>query len=248
MSAHHALVENASRATERKAGGVVSLITEGSATDKRGRPFRRRRALPAALAGAVLAAATIVVWTSVISASEPVTTTVACNAPPVAGPDPDGPQPAPLGEVVDRSTLLDVDPAPLAATRVRVFNANGERGQATHVAAQISDYGFSSPPDIQAGNDPVYVDQNMQCQGQIRFGEAGRGAASAVWLVAPCAELIEDERSDDTVDLALGTYFREISPTPDSEEVLRALRDVPADAESAPLDLDLLTAARNARC
>lgn len=227
---------------------MVSLITEGSATDERGRPFRRRRAVPAALAGAVLAAATIVVWTSVFSASEPVTTTVACNAPPTQAADPDGAAPAPLGDVVDRSTLLDVDPAPLGATRVRVFNANGERGQATHVAAQLSDYGFSSPPDIQAGNDPVYVDQNMQCQGQIRFGEAGRAAASSVWLVAPCAELIQDQREDDTVDLALGTYFREISPNPDSQEVLRALRDASVDEQSAPLDLDLLTAARNARC
>ncbi|MEU5840502.1 envelope integrity protein Cei [Rhodococcus sp. NPDC047139] len=227
---------------------MVSLITEGSATDDRGRPFRRRRAVPAAMAGAVLAAATIVVWSSVFSASEPVTTTVACNAPPTESTDPDGPQPAPLGEVVGRSTLLEVEPAPLAATRVRVFNANGERGQATHVAAQLSDYGFSSPPDVQAGNDPVYVDQNMQCQGQIRFGEAGRAAASSVWLIAPCAELVQDSRGDDTVDLALGTYFREISPGADAEEVLRSLREVPAGEQTAPLDLDLLTAARNAKC
>ncbi|QXU55512.1 envelope integrity protein Cei [Rhodococcus sp. LW-XY12] len=227
---------------------MVSLITEGSATDDRGRPFRRRRVVPAAVAGAVLAAGTIVVWSSVFTSSEPVTTTVACNAPPTEATDPEGPQPAPLGEVVDRSTLLEVEPAPLTATRVRVYNANGERGQATHVAAQLSDYGFSSPPDVQAGNDPVYVDQNMQCQGQIRFGEAGRAAASSVWLLAPCAELVQDTREDDTVDLALGTYFRDISPGADAEEVLRALREVPAGEEAAPLDLDLLTAARNARC
>ncbi|KHJ70809.1 envelope integrity protein Cei [Rhodococcus sp. Chr-9] len=227
---------------------MVSLITEGSATDDRGRPFRRRRVVPAAVAGAVLAAGTIVVWSSVFTSSEPVTTTVACNAPPTEAIDPEGPQPAPLGEVVDRSTLLEVEPAPLTATRVRVYNANGERGQATHVAAQLSDYGFSSPPDVQAGNDPVYVDQNMQCQGQIRFGEAGRAAASSVWLLAPCAELVQDTREDDTVDLALGTYFRDISPGADAEEVLRALREVPAGEETAPLDLDLLTAARNARC
>lgn len=227
---------------------MVSLITEGSATDDRGRPFRRRRVVPAAVAGAVLAAGTIVVWSSVFTSSEPVTTTVACNAPPTEATDPEGPQTAPLGEVVDRSTLLEVEPAPLTATRVRVYNANGERGQATHVAAQLSDYGFSSPPDVQAGNDPVYVDQNMQCQGQIRFGEAGRAAASSVWLLAPCAELVQDTREDDTVDLALGTYFRDISPGADAEEVLRALREVPAGEETAPLDLDLLTAARNARC
>jgi len=226
---------------------VVSLITEGSATDDHGRPFPRRRVVPAAAAGAVLAAITLVVWISVFSASEPTTTTLACNAPPATASDPDGPQPAPLGDVVDRSTLLEVDPAPLANTRVRVYNGNGERGQASHVAAQLSDYGFSSPPDVQAGNDPVYVDQNLQCQGQIRFGEAGRAAASTVWLVAPCAELVQDGREDDTVDLALGTYFKDVSPSPDAEEVLRALREV-SPGDSAPLDLDLLTAARSARC
>lgn len=227
---------------------MVSLITEGSATDKRGRPFRRRRMIPAAVAGVILAAGTIVVWASVSGADEPVTTTVTCNAPPLAATEPEGPAPAPLGDVADRSTLLDVEPAPLAATRVRVFNANGERGQATHVAAQLSDYGFASAPDVQAGNDPVYIDQNMQCQGQIRFGEAGRAAASSVWLVAPCAELIQDQRQDDTVDLALGTYFKDVSPTADAEEVLRTLREVPVGEGSAPLDIDLLAAARNARC
>jgi len=242
VSAHH------HRHEHERQGGVVSLITQGTATDKRGRPFRHRRTLPAAIAAAVLAVATIVVWTSVFSSVEPVTTTVACNAPALGASGPDGAEPAPLGDVVDRSTLLDVEPAPLAATRVRVFNANGERGQATHVAAQLSDYGFASAPDVQAGNDPVYLDQNMQCQGQIRFGESGKAAASAVWLLAPCAELVLDERGDDTVDFALGTYFKDLSPSADAEEVLRTLREVPAGEGSAPLDIDLLTAARDARC
>ncbi|WP_068162128.1 envelope integrity protein Cei [Rhodococcus phenolicus] len=227
---------------------MVSLITEGSATDKRGRPFVRRRKAPVVVLFAILATIMIVVWVSVFTSSEPVATTVACNAPPTAATEPGGPTPAPLGETVDRSTLLDVEPAPVAATRVRVFNANGERGQATHVAAQLGDYGFASAPDVQAGNDPVYVDQNMQCHGQIRFGAAGLAAASTVWLVAPCAELIQDTRTDDTVDLALGTYSREISPNADAEEVLQALREAAVDGQTAPLDIDLLAAARTARC
>ena len=129
-----------------------------------------------------------------------------------------------------------------------MFNANGERGQAAHVAAQLSDYGFASAPDVQVGNDPVYVDQNMQCQGQIRFGSAGIGAASAVWLLAPCAELIEDSRTDDSVDLALGTYFSEIQPNDDAEEVLRTLAGAAPGAAPQPLDPDLLAAARQSRC
>ena len=135
----------------------------------------------------------------------------------------------------------------LSATRVRVFHANGQRGQAAHIAAQLSDSGFASAPDVQVGNDPVYLDQNMECSAQIRFGANGAAAAATVQLVAPCAERIEDTRPADTVDLALGNYFSDISPNNDAEEVLRTLRDAPGTA-SAPLDMDLLEAARVARC
>ena len=186
-------------------------------------------------------------WIRILTADAALSETVACNRP-QASSDPADPAPLPLGTVVDRTTLLDVDPAPLSATKVRVFNANGEHGQASQVAAQLKDYGFASAPDVQVGNDPVYVDQNMQCQGQIRFGANGTAAASAVWLVAPCAELIRDGRTDDTVDFALGTYFSTISPSTDAGEVLRTLAEQPANAQAAPMDIGLLKAARTARC
>ncbi|WP_206488307.1 envelope integrity protein Cei [Rhodococcus sp. KRD162] len=226
---------------------MVSLITEGHSADDRGRPFRRRRAFPIIAVFTVLALLGVLVWVKVFTTSETTTTTAECNAPTTTAAT-DGTQPAPLGNEVDPTTLLDVEPAALSASKVRVFNANGERGQAAHVAAQLSDYGFASAPDVQVGNDPVYVDQNMQCQGQIRFGPAGLAAASAVWLVAPCAELIEDSRTDDTVDLALGTYFSEIQPSDDAEEVLRTLAATAPGAPPQPLDSDLLAAARQARC
>lgn len=226
---------------------MVSLITEGSANDDRGRPFHRRRGWPVVAVFAVLALLGGILWTTILTADAELSETVACN-PPQASSDPSAPAPMPLGSVVDRTTLLDVEPAALASTKVRVFNANGESGQAAQVAAQLKDYGFASAPDVQVGNDPVYVDQNMQCQGQIRFGENGTAAASAVWLIAPCAELINDGRADDTVDLALGTYFGTISPNTDADEVLRALAAQPSNAEAAPMDIDLIKAARTAKC
>ncbi|MEV0946422.1 envelope integrity protein Cei [Rhodococcus sp. NPDC049939] len=229
---------------------MVSLITEGSPFDENGRPFRRRRAMPILAVFAALALLGAALWTNILTDDEDPTTTVACNPPPQATQSDDSvasPRPT-LGEKVDASTLLDVEPAALSATKVRVFNANGEAGQAAQVAALLSDYGFASAPDVQVGNDPIYVDQNLQCQGQLRFGPNGTAAASALWLVAPCAELIEDSRTDDTVDLALGTYFRTISPNPDAEEVLRSLKDPTPGTHSAPLDIDLLSAARAARC
>lgn len=226
---------------------VVSLITEGHSVDGRGRPFRRRRAFPIIAVFAVLALLGVLVWVRVFTTAEATSATAECNVPTTAAAS-DGTLPAPLGEEVDPATLLDVEPAALSASKVRVFNANGERGQAALVAAQLSDYGFASAPDVQVGNDPVYVDQNMQCQGQIRFGPAGLAAASAVSLVAPCAELIQDARADDSVDLALGTYFSEIRPNDDAEEVLRTLAGAAPGAPPAPLDADLLSAARESRC
>ncbi|QNG19053.1 envelope integrity protein Cei [Rhodococcus triatomae] len=229
---------------------MVSLITEGSSTDDQGRPFRRRRAAPILAVFSVLALLGAVLWVTILTSDEETTEAVSCNPPPSEAVDASlsGDPAAALGTRVDRSVVTDVEPAALSATKVRVFNGNGEHGQAAQVAAQLNDYGFASAPDVQVGNDPIYTDQNLQCQGQLRFGQEGRAAASALWLIAPCAELIEDARPDDTVDLALGTYFRSIAPNADAEEVLRSLEDAPPGAEPAPLDPDLLAAARTARC
>ena len=226
---------------------MVSLITGGSSTDEKGRPFRRRRPLPWLILVTVFAVLGAVVWVSVLSTDDASTTAMACNDPSPSS-DPAAPAPAPLGQRVDAGRLEDVEPAALSATRVRVYNANGQRGQAAHIASQLSDLGFASAPDVQVGNDPVYVDQNMECSAQIRFGPSGAAAAASVELAAPCAELIEDTRPDDTVDLALGTYFGEIAPNDDAEEVLRTLRSQQPGAQPAPLDGDLLEAARTARC
>jgi hypothetical protein len=95
-----------------------------------------------------------------------------------------------------------------------------------------------------AANDPVYTTTRLQCQGQIRFGPAGRAAAAAVWLVAPCTELFQDQRADDTVDLAIGTDFSELSHSDDIDAVLASLMP---DA-TAPADPALLAKIHNGTC
>lgn len=152
---------------------MVSLITEGSSTDDQGRPFRRRRVAPILAVFSVLALLGAVLWVRILTSTDETTEAVSCNPPPaesvdaaLAG-DPSAPA---LGTRVDRTVLTDVEPAALSATKVRVFNGNGEHGQAAQVAAQLNDYGFASAPDVQVGNDPIYTDQNLQCQGQLRFG------------------------------------------------------------------------------
>ena len=198
---------------------MVAQITEGTAFDKRGRPFRRRNFLPGILLFVALAVVTLLVWVTALSQPPDVREATVCNAPPPAA-DPTVPAPQ-LGDQVTRADMTDVTPAKLADTKIKVLNASGQGGQAAEVAGELRDLGFADPA---AANDPIYANARLECQGQIRFGPSGRAAAAAVWLVAPCTELFQDQRSDDTVDLAIGTEFGELTHNDDIDAVLASLR------------------------
>jgi len=216
---------------------VVAQITEGTAFDKHGRPFRRRNARPAIALLVVLLVASAVVWTIALTRPAEVHEATVCNAPPEQ-PDPAQPH---LGTLVSRSTMVNVAPAKLADAKVRVLNASGRGGQAADVAGALRDLGFAQPA---AANDPVYVKTRLNCQGQIRFGEAGQAGAAAVWLVAPCAELYRDDRTDDSVDLAIGTEFGALAHSDDISAVLAGLR--PGATE--PADSALLSKIHAGKC
>ena len=196
---------------------MVTQITEGTAFDKHGRPFRRRNPRPAIVVAIALAVATGVIWTIALTRPAKVHEAVVCNPPPETG----NSAPAQLGEQVSRSVMMDVMPAKLADTKVRVLNASGRGGQAGDVAGAMKDLGFAQPT---AANDPLYAGTRLTCQGQIRFGTAGQATAAAVWLVAPCTELFNDNRADDSVDLSLGTDFSALAHNDDIDAVLATLR------------------------
>lgn len=216
---------------------MVSQITDGIAFDRHGRPFRRRNFLPGIALFVALAAVTVMVWVFTLNRPADIREVVVCNPPP---PTTDPAQPK-LGEQVAPSTMTDVTPAKLADTRIRVLNASGQGGQAADVSGELRDLGFAQP---EAANDPIYSTVRLQCEGQIRFGPAGRAAAAALWLVAPCTELFQDQRPDDTVDLALGTDFTEVSTSNDIEVVLASLRP----GATRPVDSTLLTKIHTTAC
>jgi hypothetical protein len=217
---------------------VVAQITEGTAFDKRGRPFRRRNFLPGILLFVALAVVTLLVWVTALSQPPDVREATVCNAPPPAA-DPTVPAPQ-LGDQVTRADMTDVTPAKLADTKIKVLNASGQGGQAAEVAGELRDLGFADPA---AANDPLYANARLECQGQIRFGPSGRAAAAAVWLVAPCTELFQDQRSDDTVDLAIGTEFNELTHSDDIDAVLASLRPDATQAADPTLLKKIHTAA-----
>lgn len=217
---------------------MVSSITEGTAFDRHGRPFRRRNYVPGILTIGALAVVALVVWVIALNQPTDVREAAVCNPPPAPATEP---RPPALGKQVSRVDMIDVTPAKLADTRIRVLNASGQGGQAGEIAGELRDLGFAQP---EAANDPIYVTARLQCQGQIRFGPSGRAAAAAVWLVAPCTELFQDERPDPTVDLAIGTEFAGLTASDDIDAVLASLRP---DA-TAPADSELLRRIHTGTC
>ncbi|MGI9002180.1 MAG: envelope integrity protein Cei [Pseudonocardia sp.] len=223
------------------------------ATARPRRTYRRRRQSPVLIVVTVLAMATVVTWTTVLVNASGPAGPASCPAP-TQGPSP--------GESLESDALDEVAPLPPSAVRVRVLNASGQRGQANLVAAQFGDLGFveEAPPD----NDPFYPEGNMECAGQVRFGPAGESAASTLTLVLPCAELVRDGRTDDTVDVSVGTGFGDANPDRAARDALDQLAapaggtdgagnadPVGTDGAPAPapaVDPAVLAAARNTSC
>lgn len=202
----------------------MAVVT--SSPGRRSTRYRRRRPLPALLVIVVLSVVAAAVWINVLGRTEP--EAAACPPPP----------PSVVGysaEVLPATALDGVAPAPPQRARVRVLNGNGQRGQAGIVGQGLAELGFV--PAAEPLNDPLHPDFQLTCHGQIRFGANGQAAARTVSMVVPCAELVRDTRSDDVVDLALGTEFTELRPSPETRSVLQRLvqlgQPVPPPAEPA---------------
>ncbi len=228
------------------------MAAVSSSPYRRYRRYRRRRPVPALVLLALLGLVTAVVWTGVLSPGSPGAT--ACPPPsPTAPPYP--------GDVLARTALDTVAPAPPQLASIRVLNGNGVRGEASIVSEGLAGLGFAAVGE--ARNDPLHPDFELSCHGQIRFGAQGESAARTLSLVVPCAELVRDDRTGDVVALALGTEFTGLRPSAEARSVLRSLAQLaepapPSDGEprggqvgeqvQPAIDPGLVKAARDARC
>lgn len=111
-----------------------------------------------------------------------------------------------LGTFTDPNALAATRPADPSQVPVRVLNASDVTGQAKTVTDELRTAGFASIQ--QQANDPLYPAWDLRCYGEIRYGLAGLAEARTVLIVAPCAQLVQDGRADNSVDLALGKRYQ----------------------------------------
>lgn len=162
----------------------------------------------------ILGLAAVFVWVNAISSTEDLEAAIRCDPPPKPS---QGVSYTPLKS----DALADTPPIPPDRIAVRVLNASGARGDAAMTTEAMRRLGFTQigEPD----NDPAYSNTVANCHGQVRFGENGAGAARTVALVDPCLQLVRDNRQDATVDLAVGTAFNDVRPSPSGMEIIERL-------------------------
>ena len=189
---------------------------------RRGIRYRSRRPLPALVLLAVLVLLSGFMWTHVFETRQTTEMATRCNPPTPSKANPQAPA-VQVGSMLPRNALDQTPLVPPQDVGVKVLNANGQSRQASLVSDELTSLGFAKGPE--AGNDTVYQNLDLACHGQIRFGDSGAGKARTLSLLVPCTQLVRDERSDDTVDLALGGKFEDIKSKPEARQVLQQLKD-----------------------
>ncbi|GAA4642148.1 envelope integrity protein Cei [Gordonia humi] len=215
---------------------MVSKIATGYTTDAKGRPFLRRNLRPGLIVVTVLAVIAAATWIFAFTGGDDESYPTDCN---IA-------DPAKMS-AVGKADMLGVGPAPLSAFGVRVLNSAAERGSAQSVSDDLVSLGFRAADPAYA-DDTVYTQRDLHCVAQIRFGPQGRAAAAAVWLAAPCAQLVDDGRDGSDVDLALGEYYTATQPSQDAQAAIEALRVAAPNQKQSAVDASLLDAVHNQPC
>lgn len=218
---------------------MVSTFATGYAADANGRPFKRRNYIPAIIIVCVLALTAVVAWTWAAAGGDDVSYPTDCAMPPTIQ--------EPPFEVASQGEMLKVAPAAQSTFKVSVLNAGAARGEARSVSEDLVALGFTAA-DPAFGDDAAYGDTDLNCVGQIRFGPGSQGAATAVWLALPCAQLINDGRGGNTIDIALGKYFHGLNSTQDVQAALESLRAVDPRNPKSGVDRSLIEAVHSQSC
>lgn len=197
---------------------------------------RRRTRWPIVTMLAVLLVGVVIVWTQVLKPAPEEES--GCN-PPGAVPTSSGTGtesttsaatsagPATtLGTFTNADALASTRPADPSTVPLRVLNASTVTGQAKTVTDELRAAGFAAIG--QQDNDPLYPAADLRCYGEIRYGYGGLAEARTTLMVAPCAQLVLDDRLDNSVDLSIGRLYQ-LAPLSDAVRAqLTAIKDAAA--------------------
>jgi hypothetical protein len=227
-------------------------VASGNGIGDRGaRPYRRHKPLPALIVIGVLALGAIIVWINAAVGKGDVDEAVRCDPPA-------SPPPGVTFSTLPHNALDDRAPVPPDKVPVTVLNASSTRGQGSITTTALRELGFTNTGA--PANDPAYENREAKCRGQIRFGQNGITAARTLALVVPCAELVQDNRKDTSVDLVTGTNFGDIRPRAEARQILTQLaewskahqggggNEQSAGAQAPVIDQTLLASARDVQC
>jgi LytR cell envelope-related transcriptional attenuator len=164
----------------------------------RSRTRRRRRLAATAVLGLLVLAAGVY---GVVSLVSPPSSKPAAAACPAGAARPAG---------AAAATAL---PSPAQIT-VNVYNASSRHGLAATTAALLKQRGFTIG---KVTNDPLKA--NLTVPAQIRGGTAGSTGMRVIAAEVSGAQLQQDARADNSVDLVLGTSFSALT-TPDQAAAL----------------------------
>jgi hypothetical protein len=227
-------------------------VASGNGIGDRGaRPYRKHKPLPALIVIGVLAVAAIVVWVNAVIGKGDIDEAVRCDPPA-------SPPPGVTFSTLPHNALDGRAPIPPDKIAYRVLNASETRGKGGMTTTALKELGFTGAAE--PASDPAYENREAKCRGQIRFGENGMAAARTLSLVVPCAELVQDNRKDASVDVVTGTLFGDIRPRAEARQIITQLADwskthqggggneQSAGAKAPVIDQTLLASARNVEC
>lgn len=117
---------------------------------------------------------------------------------------------SPQAKASDCATgTVDKPIAKPSTVTVNVYNATSTAGLAAEVARKLKQRGYQIG---EIDNDPLK--KKVTGSAEIRYGDSGRAQARSARLAIKDAKLVNDKRTDETIDLVIGAKYQDLSAPP----------------------------------
>jgi hypothetical protein len=136
--------------------------------------------------------------------------------------------------VTDDQTHSHADLCAVAATpsvppptkiKLRIYNGTDQQGLAMTLRKELQSRGFTV---VKVGNDPL--NEPVTGSAQIRYGPSGTGAAQQVRAQFPGSQIVDDDRTETTVDVVIGAEYSALTPKGEVAKTLSNLEPIRGEA------------------